>query len=93
MVRPVDSDHVDFVITAAQEHNPLDGAASVCDNRSRRRSVRRRSRNDRASSLNVARRDLTHDLGRARLTLRELVTCPGVRVPAVPTPEPLLRLR
>ena len=48
VVRPVDGDHVDFAVAAAQEHNTVDGASGIRGNRSRRRSVRRRSRNDRA---------------------------------------------
>ena len=48
VVRPVDGDHVHFVIAAAQEHHTVDGTSGIRGGRGRLRSVRRRSRNDRA---------------------------------------------
>jgi hypothetical protein len=59
VVRPADGNHVNVVFAVAQEHNTVDGASRVGDQRSGLGLIRRRSRDDRASPGTEVRRDLT----------------------------------
>jgi hypothetical protein len=59
VVRPVDADVVDLVLTVAQLHNTVDDTPWVGGQRSFRRLIRCRSTDDGPRPLTVVRRDLT----------------------------------
>ena len=59
VVRPVDADVVDLVLTVAQQHTAVDDASRVSSERGFRRLIRCGSADDRPRPLTVVRGDLT----------------------------------